>query len=162
VHESVRLYVARQVKRYGLAGKSVLEIGSLDVNGSVRDQFTGHYWGIDVTAGPGVDQVRNAHELGQYSGPYDVVLCLEMLEHDTAPWRTAEGIAACLDDGGIAIVTARGYVGRHAFPEHMVPHDYWRFSVDGMRHLLTWAGLDVVECVPDPEAPGVLATARAK
>jgi hypothetical protein len=40
------------------AGTRVLDIGSLDINGSVRPLFRGGtYTGIDVAAGPGVDIV---------------------------------------------------------------------------------------------------------
>jgi hypothetical protein len=40
--------------------KKVLEVGSLDINGSVRPLFTDcDYMGIDLGDGPGVDQVIN-------------------------------------------------------------------------------------------------------
>lgn len=162
MHESVLEYVGTMIAEHDLGDLNVLEIGSLDVNGSARNMFTNHYVGIDLTEGPGVDIVADWHDQCNRWVGLELILCLEMLEHDTRPWVTAHNIAACLAPDGFAIVTARGYVGRHAFPEHLAPHDYWRFSVEGMRHLLEWAGLEVVDCRPDPEAPGVFATARAK
>ena len=76
-------------------GKTVLECGSLDINGSPRELFTKcEYIGIDLQAGKGVDVISKAHEFrgiwdtpkGAFfkQPPYDVVITCEMLEHD--PW----------------------------------------------------------------------------
>ena len=45
-----------------LEDASVLEIGSYDVNGTVRKLFAaaGHYVGVDLVEGPGVDVVGSA------------------------------------------------------------------------------------------------------
>jgi hypothetical protein len=63
-------------------GAAVLEIGSLDINGSIRELFadSGHYHGIDIAEGPGVDEVADA---ARWTPPrrYDVVVCAEVLEH---------------------------------------------------------------------------------
>ena len=62
--------------------RSVLEIGSLDINGSVRSLFAGrvHYHGIDVVEGPGVNEVADAAEW--HAGrSYEVVVSTEVLEH---------------------------------------------------------------------------------
>jgi hypothetical protein len=79
-----------QARVFGREFDRVLEIGSQDVNGSVRRLFSKNtkYWGIDVVDGPGVDAVvdgatfETPHDFPGYS----LVLCLEVLEH--APeWR---------------------------------------------------------------------------
>jgi hypothetical protein len=62
----------------------VLEVGSLDVNGSVRKYFDVRkedYIGIDVNEGKGVDKVIRIHE---YKLPYSftTIISTEMLEHD--------------------------------------------------------------------------------
>lgn len=66
---------------------AVLEIGSLDINGSVRPLFphASHYHGIDLVAGDGVDEVADA---STWVPPrtYDVVVSAEVLEH-APPWR---------------------------------------------------------------------------
>jgi hypothetical protein len=61
--------------------KRVLDIGSLDVNGTNRYLFYNcHYDGVDIIAGKGVDIVCPAHKLT--GERYDVVLsmlyCLQM------------------------------------------------------------------------------------
>ena len=71
----------------GLAPISVLEIGSLDINGSVRALFGANvdYHGLDVVDGPGVDEVGDAADW-RASRCYDLVVSTEVLEH--APrWR---------------------------------------------------------------------------
>jgi hypothetical protein len=63
----------------------VLEVGSRDVNGSVRDLFgICDYVGVDATEGPGVNVVTLAHE---YDGrphyrQFDTVISCECFEHD--------------------------------------------------------------------------------
>lgn len=65
-------------KRYS----SVLEIGSLDINGGVRDLLSpeADYLGVDLQEGPGVDLVADGAQY-HHPGGADVVLCLEVLEH---------------------------------------------------------------------------------
>jgi hypothetical protein len=165
VHRSVYEWVASQVAVHDLRSRPVLEVGSLNVNGSVRGLFSGPYTGTDMRAGPGVDRVVNAHELASYalSEAPGVVLCLEMLEHDDQPWVSVGQMHDVAGVDGWLLASARGYDTRGCFPVHDFPQDYWRFSVPGMRSLLEWAGWrDVqVSSDPDPLSPGVFAVARA-
>ena len=67
---------------------SVLECGSYNVNGAVRDLFTaGEYVGLDWRPGPGVDVVSLVHEY-QPGRHFDTVISTEMLEHDPH-WRAS-------------------------------------------------------------------------
>lgn len=68
--------------RAGAPGLRVLEIGSLDVNGGLRGLFADAtaYHGIDLVAGPGVDEVADATEW-RSATRFDLVLCAEVLEH---------------------------------------------------------------------------------
>ena len=153
MHESVLVYIASQVYKYGLAGLDTLELGALDINGSVRPLFAGRYVGIDPEDGPGVDQVMSAHEAGIKFGPasFDVVVCCEMLEHDPAPWLSMAAVRRVLRPGGHLLVTARG----NRFPLHEHPHDYWRFMPSSFELLLDLAGCDVIDVSEDPQVPGV-------
>lgn len=66
--------------------KDVLEIGSLDVNGSIRGLFENcGYNGLDVAPGAAVNIVSIAHEY-KTDKRYDVVCSANALEHDMH-WR---------------------------------------------------------------------------
>lgn len=100
--------------RDGRTHLRVLEIGSLDINGSVRHifkPFAEKYIGIDVQEGPGVDIVASATD---YLSPgyFDVVVCAEVFEH-TPEWKQIiNNSYVNLMDGGIFIATMAGE-GRH-------------------------------------------------
>jgi len=65
------------------ANKKVLEIGSLNINGSVRQFFTGcDYLGVDIGEGRDVDMVCKGHELPFPALSFDTVISCECLEHD--------------------------------------------------------------------------------
>lgn len=68
--------------------KRVLEIGSLNINGSVRQYFENcEYIGIDAKDGKDVDWWGIAHEYNEKPfGYFDVVISTETLEHDPF-WR---------------------------------------------------------------------------
>ena len=146
------------VAAYDLAGRSVLEIGSYDENGTVRPLFHGTYVGVDMRDGPGVDVVAPSHELPQPDGAAAVVVCTEMLEHDPSPWLTMLEIRRVLQPEGYLILTARG----NGFPLHAYPDDYWRFMPSSFRRLFDLAGCDTVEVVEDPQAPGLFGLARRR
>lgn len=89
---------------------NVLEIGSLDINGSVRPIFANHahmYLGIDPQAGPGVDLVADASTFS--TGPlFHVIVCAEVFEH-TPVWKDIVDRAyENLLEGGIFIATMAG------------------------------------------------------
>jgi SAM-dependent methyltransferase len=158
MHASVMQWAAAKVAQHDLAECSTLEVGSLNVNGSVRPLFTGAYVGVDMRPGPGVDKVANAADLPFDDVTFEVVVSTEMLEHDATFWLSVPEMARVLAPGGHLLLTTRGI----GFPLHEYPHDLWRFTTDAIRLLLGSAGLDAVEVVPDPDpaSPGVLAVAR--
>lgn len=65
-------------------GASILEVGSYDVNGTVRKIFAtaGRYVGVDLIDGPGVDVVEFGHKLDHADDSYDASISGECFEHD--------------------------------------------------------------------------------
>ena len=151
MHDSVLAWVSRRVRDYGLAEFSTLEVGSLDVNGSVRGWFEGPYVGVDARSGPGVDVVMDGHHLLYDDQTYDVVVSTEMLEHDPAFWLSLTEMGRVLRPGGHLLLTTRG----NCFGRHDHPADYWRFMPDAGPLLLELASCDVVITEEDPEVPGI-------
>jgi hypothetical protein len=78
----------------------VLEIGSLDVNGTIRDHFDFcTYTGIDLGEGPGVDVVKRGERADWESGSFDTVISAECFEHTpfylpifVNMWRMSRGM----------------------------------------------------------------------
>lgn len=155
MHESVLKWARAVVAALALAERDTLEVGARNVNGSLRSLFRGRYLGVDIAPGPGVDEIMDAHDLTFADEVFDVVVCTEMLEHDSAPWLTAREIARVLRPNGVALITARGI----GFPRHDYPSDYWRFTEDGIRALCRWAGLTVAQIREDEQYPGVMTVA---
>jgi SAM-dependent methyltransferase len=90
----------------------LLEIGSLDVNGSLRDLIDVDDWtGIDLDAGPGVDVVASGHDFGDDEA-YATVVSSECLEHDPRWDLTLRNAVRVLRPGGLLILTCATR-GRH-------------------------------------------------
>lgn len=71
---------------------------------------------------------------------YDVVICQQVLEHVTNPFKATETFFKLLKPGGVLIVSTPFMLKIHA-----APNDYWRFTIEGMRILLDEAGLIPLE-----------------
>jgi SAM-dependent methyltransferase len=149
MHDSVMEYVGGTVSRFNLASRKTLEIGSYNVNGSVRELFQGEYTGIDHTPGPGVDLVMSAGALDFPDASFDVVVSTSQLEHDPAFWRTLPEVARVLRPGAHFILTTV----TTGFPAHDGP-DYWRFLPDTWALLMEMAGCDIVDSRDDPLCGG--------
>jgi SAM-dependent methyltransferase len=160
MHGSVMNYLRSQVAKAEIQDKTVLEIGSYNVNGTPRDVFIPfapkQYVGIDQGPGPGVDRVINASDMLRDLGPnsFDVVLSTEMLEH-ARDWRTTvSNMKAVTKPGGLLYVTTRG----PGFPFHGFPEDHWRFTVLDFRRI--FADMGILNLIPDPDFPGVFIKCR--
>ena len=62
---------------------NVLEIGSLDVNGNIRNlfDFTNEYTGIDLEKGPNVDLVLSGIDIDKLDKNFDIIISCECFEH---------------------------------------------------------------------------------
>ena len=99
--------------------KKVVEFGSLNLNGTVRDFFSDcDYTGVDIVEGDGVDRVGYCHEFYK-DIDYDVVISCEMLEHDLFYYTSLQKMAELLKPGGLLIITcATEGRAEHGTAEH--------------------------------------------
>ncbi len=136
----------------------VLDVGSFDVNGSIKPCFelTGwKYTGFDVSEGPGVDVVGDAEKLSSYfpGERFDCVVSCETLEHVQNLVVVNEEMRHLVKPGGMYILTIAG----NGFREHRHPIDCWRVLPDGMKWLLRdFEHVYITECDRETLMTGIM------
>lgn len=104
-----------------------LEYYSFDVNDDGSIDFVGE---LDKELNPKLIE----------KGPFDFILCTEVLEH-VANWdKTFENFSKLLKPNGILLITAPHFYGLHE-----IPYDFWRPTSFAFEHFATKYGLKVKE-----------------
>ena len=95
--------------------RQVLEVGSLNINGTVRDLFTECYYvGLDVAEGKGVDIVCEGQNYDAPSESFDVAISCECFEHNPEWVATFRNMHRMTRTLGLVVMTC-ATTGR---PEH--------------------------------------------
>lgn len=89
-------------------------------------------WIADLTAMPQVPSNR-----------YDSAVCHQVLEHVPAPGAGLSEIHRVLKPGGTLVISVP-----HLSRQHELPHDYFRFTPNGLRRLLSDSGFEIVTITP--------------
>lgn len=138
-----------------VAGKKVIEVGSYNVNGSLRPIIenwgSAGYIGVDRVKGPGVDKVCRVEDIVDEFGreSFDIVIATELLEH-VLDWRKAiSNLKRICRPGGIIIITTRSC----GFGYHAHPFDFWRYEVSDMKEI--FSDFKILSLQKDPQDPGV-------
>lgn len=159
-HASCVLFTLNNLSLDDVKGKSILEVGSLDVNGSIKGIIKkwgpGEYIGTDIFEGPNVDMLCPAEELVSTFGKerFDLIIANELLEH-VIDWKDAiSNIKGVCRTNGSVVITTRS----RGFQFHPFPHDCWRYETDDMQHI--FSDFEIVALEPDRQAPGVFIRAR--
>lgn len=92
----------------------VLEVGSLNINGTVRDFFedTSSYIGLDLIEGKDVDFVCEGADYDGDSESMDTVISTECFEHDKYWPNTFSNMYRVTKKGGLVLFTCAS-TGRH-------------------------------------------------
>lgn len=98
------------------------------------------WWGIDMQEGDNVDSVEDIHGMSFDDNKFGSILCSEVLEHVRKPWVAIPEMHRVLKPDGWIIITTL-----FSFPIHGFPDDYWRYTPNGMWHLLNDAGFKNIE-----------------
>jgi SAM-dependent methyltransferase len=107
------------------------------------------YIGVDLAIGSpdwdfsGLDTVADLAHLPFANGTFDAVLCCQTLEHVPEPARVVTELARMLRPGGKLYLSAP-----QSWHQHQKPHDYFRYTSFGLRHLVERAGLQVETVEP--------------
>ena len=126
----------------------VVEIGSRNINGSVRQLFStsDRYLATDITGGNGVDRIVDASDASALPAEScDTVVCCEVLEH-TPVAPIIKSAATWLRPGGFLIATMAG--------EGRAPHS----AVDGgkLRANEHYQNVTAEEMITSLDAAGLL------
>ena len=107
MHDSAYKFVQKMLTMLP-SRKSVVEFGSRNVNGSVRQLFKDaeQYIGVDLREGPGVDVVANASLWHDNGRRFDTVVTTEMLEHAPDNGKIIANVLRLLKPRGVFLLTA--------------------------------------------------------
>jgi len=104
-------------------GKKVLDVGSLDINGTARYFFVDcDYTGIDVGEGPAVDIVCPGQDYDAPDKHYDVVLSAECFEHNPYWLETFQNMFRMCKDGGLIFFTCATHGREEHGTTRSMPH----------------------------------------
>jgi SAM-dependent methyltransferase len=115
--------------------------------------YVSEYFGIEhestfelTTSGNGArrpDILYDGMNLPFPDRTFETVLSVQVLEHTPFPGQLVCEMSRVLRDDGLLILVAP-----FQFRLHEQPHDYFRYSSHGLRHLCEAAGLEVLETHP--------------
>jgi SAM-dependent methyltransferase len=150
------LFAALNIAKEEIRDKKVVEVGSMDVNGTVRTLLETYqpaqYLGIDVQQGKGVDVVCKAEDLMHNfnEDTFDVLISTEMLEH-VRNWKLViSNFKKVVKPGGKLVITTRSY----GFPYHGYPYDFWRYELKDIESIFSDC---IIERLERDSEKGVLA-----
>jgi len=155
-------YLQEAIKKYS-PGPRVLDVGAGEDPNYYEDLFPDQFFDkldlVQNRAGT-IKWVSDICSLDvATTQTYDLVICMEVLEHIPNLRRAVEVCRYYANAGGLLVFTTVACWGIHGHPK-----DYWRILPDGMRYLLELAGLEILDISlerPETTQPcGVFATAR--
>lgn len=115
---------------------TIVEIGSQDVNGSLRDVCPTdvNYIGLDFVQAKGVDIVLDdPYKLPFEDGTVDAIVSSSCFEHSEMFWLVFSEVMRVLKPTGLFYLNAPSNGAFHRYPV-----DCWRFYPDSGRALVTW------------------------
>ncbi|ODT14087.1 MAG: hypothetical protein ABS35_35900 [Kaistia sp. SCN 65-12] len=128
MHDTALAIGAAVMAEYTGARPTIVEIGAMNVNGTLRSVAPAKtkYIGIDQQSGPGVDVVvPPGADLPVATGTADLVMASSVFEHDMMFWETFGQMCRLAKPGGYIYLNVPSNGCVHSFPV-----DCWRFYPD--------------------------------
>jgi len=139
VQYAVRKPLVEWLRRHDAAGLGVLDVGCGDR--PYADLFPGAI-GFDVPGNPHADLHGSLEAIPVDDASFDVVLCLQVLEHVPDPGAAVRELRRVVRPGGRVLLSTHG-----VYPFHPNPDDLWRWTQQGLERLFLtnaeWASVTV-------------------
>lgn len=128
LYNSVAVYVHGGAKRFIAPLPPSARIVNI---GSGISRYDDRVINVDITPQTNVDIVASAYALPFASGSIDLVICESLFEHLEQPERAVREMHRILKPGGTLYVVTPFMLGFHSSP-----HDFYRWTLPGMKILL--------------------------
>jgi SAM-dependent methyltransferase len=119
--------------------------------------FAASYVGVDPVDNPRADLRGTVEALPANDASFDVVLCIQVLEHCDDPARAISELARVTSPGGRVLASTHGVMAYHPSPT-----DYWRWTHAGLERLFRenadWASVTVTPASGTAACLGMLAS----
>jgi len=92
---------------------------------------------MDLDLSTGADLAGRVESTGLPDASTDLLLCTQVLEHCSEPWKAAPELFRVLKPGGVLVASVP-----HVWFYHPHPDDNWRFTPEGISRLLDSAGFE--------------------
>lgn len=144
--ESYRLLEQAQ----GLIAEGALVLDAGAGEGQYKRYFSHtRYIGLDLAVGDphwnygALDVIGDLRFLPFAKNSFDAAVCIQTLEHVNEPMQVINEIGRTLRPGGRFYLSAP-----MSWHQHQKPHDYFRYTSFGFRHLLEQSNMRVLEMRP--------------
>jgi SAM-dependent methyltransferase len=142
VQYAVRKPLLDWLRAQDVRGSRVLDVGCGDRPYEALFRGAGAIVGFDVPGNPHADLHGSIDAIPVEDGSFDVVLCLQVLEHVPDPGAAVRELRRVVKDGGRVLLSTHGI-----YPFHPNPDDLWRWTHTGLERLFQtnaeWASVNV-------------------
>ena len=147
MHYSSMVKMGRFAAEHDQEGQTVVDIGSLNINGTYRDLFPkSTYIGVDIVKGPNVDVIMGSKEWDDLKN-VDVIISGQTLEHVEDIPKFMKSIFDVLKIDGMLCIIAPS-----DGPVHEPPW-FGNISKKQMIKIVSDAGFKVLSCDIHPVGP---------
>lgn len=143
MHDTAMMAGSLFGKLYGKKGMKVLDVGGLNINGSLRDPYQKilemDYISLDIEEHNSVDIVMKPGDKFPFEDEsIDLIVSTSCFEHDPCFWMTFREMCRIIKKDGYIYVNAPSNG-----PYHAHPGDNWRFYADSGQALAYWSGQEL-------------------
>ena len=154
---SLREPLARWLVQEGraAAGLRVLDVGCGDKPYLPYFATAAEYVGVDIDEGSRADLIGPVERLPVDDASFDLVLCVQVLEHVDDPAAAVRELNRVVRPGGRVLAATHG-----TYVYHPGPSDHWRWTHTGLARLFAdnadWSSVEVAAGAGTASAVGLL------